>query len=66
MVDEDRYCIDVLIQIGAATRALQEVAVGLLDEHARNCVLNAARSDPEAADEKLDELALTVRRVLRL
>ncbi|MDT9696628.1 MULTISPECIES: metal-sensitive transcriptional regulator [Streptomyces] len=47
MVDEDRYCIDVLTQIGAVTRALQEVALGLLDDHARNCLLTAARSDPE-------------------
>ncbi|MEU1273213.1 metal-sensitive transcriptional regulator [Streptomyces sp. NPDC005799] len=66
MVDEDRYCIDVLTQIGAITRALQEVALGLLDEHSRNCVLNAARSDSQRADEKLDELALTMRRVMRL
>ncbi|MGW3938513.1 metal-sensitive transcriptional regulator [Streptomyces sp. NBC_00024] len=66
MVDEDRYCIDVLTQIGAVTRALQEVALGLLDDHARNCLLTAARSDPEEADTKLDELALAMRRLTRM
>ncbi|WP_328690349.1 metal-sensitive transcriptional regulator [Streptomyces phaeochromogenes] len=66
VVDEDRYCIDVLTQIGAVTRALQEVALGLLDDHARNCLLTAASSDPEEADAKLDELALAMRRLTRM
>jgi len=66
MVDEDRYCVDVLTQIGAVTRALQEVALGLLDDHARNCLLTAARSDPEEAEARLDELALAMRRLTRM
>ena len=67
MVDDDRYCIDVLTQVSAVTRALQEVAVGLLDEHVRHCVLDAARSDPvELGEQKLAELADTLRRALRL
>ncbi|MEV0411159.1 metal-sensitive transcriptional regulator [Streptomyces sp. NPDC050448] len=66
MVNDDRYCIDVLTQISAVNRALQEVALGLLDDHARHCVTDAARSDPEAAEAKLDELALALRRTLRL
>ncbi|HEY9558193.1 MAG TPA: metal-sensitive transcriptional regulator, partial [Acidimicrobiales bacterium] len=41
MIDEDTYCIDVLTQVSAATKALQSVAVGLLDEHVRHCVKNA-------------------------
>ncbi|GGZ19854.1 metal-sensitive transcriptional regulator [Streptomyces poonensis] len=66
MVTEDRYCIDVLTQISAATRALQEVAVGLLEDHVRGCVTRAARTGPVHAEEKFTELADTLRRVLRL
>ena len=46
MIDADEYCIDVLVQLSAVTRALQSVAVGLTDEHLRHCVRNAALSDP--------------------
>jgi DNA-binding FrmR family transcriptional regulator len=51
MIEEDTYCIDVLTQIAAATKALQSVSVGLLDEHVRHCVRNAAADDPARADE---------------
>ncbi|MFF4548427.1 metal-sensitive transcriptional regulator [Streptomyces sp. NPDC001435] len=66
MVTDDRYCIDVLTQITAARRALQEVALGLLDDHVRGCVTNAARADPAQADEKFAELTDTLRRALRV
>jgi DNA-binding FrmR family transcriptional regulator len=66
MVEQDRYCIDVLTQVSAATRALQEVALGLLDDHLRHCVVDAARADATQAEEKLDELAITLRRALRM
>jgi CsoR family transcriptional regulator, copper-sensing transcriptional repressor len=66
MVEEDRYCIDVLTQVSAVTRALQEVALGLLDDHLRHCVVDAARSDPQDAQTKLDELTTTLRRALRV
>jgi DNA-binding FrmR family transcriptional regulator len=66
MVDEDRYCIDVLTQVSAVNRALHEVALGLLDDHLRHCVVDAARSDPADAQTKLDELTTTLRRALRL
>ncbi len=66
MVEDDRYCIDVLTQISAVTRALQEVALGLLDDHVRHCLLDAARSGPLAADAKLGELSGAFRRTLRL
>ncbi|MHB9857057.1 metal-sensitive transcriptional regulator [Streptomyces sp. YIM S03343] len=66
MVDEERHCIDVVTQISAVTRALQEVALGLLDEHAKHCVLDAARSDPAEAETKLGELALAMRRLTRM
>ena len=66
MVDGDRYCIDVLTQISAVTRALQEVALGLLDDHVRHCVLDAAITDPGEAAVKFDELNTALRRALRL
>jgi DNA-binding FrmR family transcriptional regulator len=66
MVDDDRYCIDVLTQITAATHALQEVALGLLDDHVRHCVQEAVRSDPAAGEAKYAELAIALRRTLRL
>ena len=48
MIDEDTYCIDVLTQVSAATKALQSVAVGLLDEHVRHCVRGASGDESEA------------------
>jgi DNA-binding FrmR family transcriptional regulator len=66
MVDEDRYCIDVLTQVSAATRALQQVALGLLDDHLRHCLVEAARRGPAHSRAKLDELALALERALRL
>ena len=66
MLEEDRYCIDVLTQISAAGRALQEVALGLLDDHVRGCVTDAARTDPAQAEEKFAEFSDTLRRALRL
>lgn len=66
MVDTDRYCIDVLTQISAITRALQEVALGLLDDHVRHCVLDATATDPGDAAAKFDELNSALRRALRL
>ena len=56
MVQADRYCIDVLTQISAVTRALQEVALGLLDDHVRHCVLDAAGADPIEREAKFAEL----------
>lgn len=66
MVDEDRYCIDVLTQISAVTHALQEVALGLLDDHVRHCVQDAVRADAAGADAKFDEITVALRRALRL
>jgi DNA-binding FrmR family transcriptional regulator len=62
MVDEDRYCIDVLTQISAVQAALDKVALGLLDDHAAHCVLGAA---PESRDEKTQELMAAVARLMR-
>jgi DNA-binding FrmR family transcriptional regulator len=62
MVDEDRYCIDVLTQISAVQAALDKVALGLLDDHARHCVLGA---DAEAQGERTEELMAAVGRLMR-
>jgi DNA-binding FrmR family transcriptional regulator len=66
MVDEDAYCIDVLTQVSAATRALQGVALGLLDEHVRHCVRNAAAGDdPEEAERMVTEATKAIERLVR-
>jgi DNA-binding FrmR family transcriptional regulator len=65
MVDEDRYCIDILTQISAVTRALQEVAIGLLDEHLGHCVREAIESGGPEADDKVAEASAAVARLVR-
>lgn len=65
MVDEDVYCIDVLTQVSAVTRALQAVALGLLEDHLGHCVSQAvSRGGPEA-DEKIREAAEAISRLVR-
>jgi CsoR family transcriptional regulator, copper-sensing transcriptional repressor len=63
MVQDDRYCVDILTQISAAQAALDKVALGLLDDHARHCVLGA--DTPEERDEKTAELMAAVGRLMR-
>jgi len=66
MVDEGAYCIDVLTQIASVTKALQGVGMGLLDEHIRHCVKDAAAADDHGAfDEKVEEVTTAVARMLR-
>jgi DNA-binding FrmR family transcriptional regulator len=62
MVDDDRYCIDVLTQIAAIQAALDKVALGLLDDHAHVCVMGAA---DEERDAKTEELMAAVGRLMR-
>jgi DNA-binding FrmR family transcriptional regulator len=62
MVDEERYCIDVLTQISAVRAALDKVALGLLDGHARHCIANAEASERA---EMSDELMAAVGRLMR-
>jgi DNA-binding FrmR family transcriptional regulator len=64
MVDEDRYCIDVLTQISAIQAALDKVALGLLDGHARHCLLGEGEG-PHTAGEQADELMSAVGRLMR-
>jgi DNA-binding FrmR family transcriptional regulator len=62
MVEQDRYCIDVLTQISAVQAALDKVALGLLDDHAHHCVMGAAVEEREA---KTEELMAAVGRLMR-
>ncbi len=65
MVDDDRYCIDVLQQISAVTRALQSVALHLLDEHMSHCVVNAVKAGGAEKEEKLREASEAIGRLVR-
>ena len=65
MVDEDTYCIDVLTQISAVSRALQRVAVGLVHDHLSHCVAGAVQQGEPAATEKIDEATVAIERLLR-
>ena len=66
MVDEDVYCIDILTQLSAATKALQSVGIGLLEEHVNHCVLHAAQEgDEEVARAKVAEATRAIERLVR-
>ncbi len=65
MVDEDRYCIDILEQVSAATKALQAVALELLDAHLAHCVSDAVRQGGDEAAEKLSEASAAIGRLVR-
>ena len=65
LVDEDTYCIDVLTQISAVTKALTSVAVGLLDEHVRHCVRDAAADDPQRADAMIEDAVRAIERLVK-
>ena len=65
MVEEDAYCIDVLTQVSAVTRALQAVSLGLLEEHITHCVVDAARESDEAAAAKVAEANAAIARLVR-
>jgi DNA-binding FrmR family transcriptional regulator len=66
MIEQDTYCIDVLTQVSAATKALQSVSIGLLDEHVRHCVREAAAGDDSAhADAMITEATKAIERLVR-
>ena len=66
MIDEDVYCIDVLNQVSAATKALQSVAVGLVDEHIRHCVADAAAAaDQDEAERMITEATRAIERLVK-
>lgn len=66
MVESDTYCIDVLTQVAAATKALQSVAVSLVDDHLRHCVADAVRSgDQKAMDHIMNEASRAIDRLVK-
>ncbi|WP_375000180.1 metal-sensitive transcriptional regulator [Aeromicrobium sp. CTD01-1L150] len=65
MVDEDTYCIDILTQISALTSALENVALGLLDDHLKHCVVGAAKAGGPGADEKVKEASDAIARLVK-
>ena len=65
MVAEEQYCIDVLTQISAVTKALQSVAVGLLDQHLHHCVAHAVAAGGPEGDAKITEATKAIQRLLK-
>ena len=65
MVDENKYCIDILTQVAAATKALQAVALGLLEDHLGHCVAGAIAEGGDGAAEKIREASDAVARLVR-
>jgi CsoR family transcriptional regulator, copper-sensing transcriptional repressor len=65
MVEDDKYCIDILTQVAAATKALQSVALGLLEEHLSHCVVDAVAEGGDTATDKIREASEAIGRLVR-
>ncbi|MEP9394575.1 metal-sensitive transcriptional regulator [Gordonia sp. VNK1] len=65
MVEEEQYCIDILTQVSAMTKALQAVSLGLLEEHMNHCVLQAAHEGDDQGKAKIDEAVQAISRLVR-
>ena len=65
MVEDDKYCIDVLTQVAAVTKALQAVSLGLLEDHMNHCVVDAARAGEQEGREKVTEALEAISRLVR-
>jgi DNA-binding FrmR family transcriptional regulator len=65
MVESDQYCIDILTQVSAATKALQAVALGLLEEHMSHCLVTAVEAGGDERDAKLKEASDAIARLVR-
>lgn len=65
MVDEDKYCVEILDQVAAVTKALQAVALELLDDHLSHCVADALATGGKAADAKVSEASAAIARLVR-
>ena len=65
MIEDDKYCIDILTQVSAATKALQSVALGLLEEHLSHCVTEAVAEGGDSATEKVREASEAIARLVR-
>ncbi|RJQ73674.1 transcriptional regulator [Pseudonocardiaceae bacterium YIM PH 21723] len=65
MIENDEYCIDLLTQISAATKALQAVSISLIDEHLKHCVSEAIAEGGDVAEEKIREASAAIARLVR-
>lgn len=65
MIDDDVYCIDILTQVSAATKALESLALVLLDDHIRHCVTEAIKAGGDEADAKVTEATAAIARLVR-
>jgi len=65
MVDTDTYCIDILTQVSAATKALESVALSLLDDHLHHCMTQAAHDESQRLDDKIAEASAAIARLVR-
>ncbi|MBO0812626.1 MAG: metal-sensitive transcriptional regulator [Microlunatus sp.] len=65
MIEDEKYCIDILTQVSAVTSALQSVALGLLDDHLQHCVAEAVTSGGDEAEAKLKEASSAIARLVR-
>jgi DNA-binding FrmR family transcriptional regulator len=65
MVEDEKYCIDILTQVSAMTKALQAVSLGLLEEHLSHCVVEAAKAGGREAEEKVREASEAIARLVR-
>ncbi|MEO5974058.1 MAG: metal-sensitive transcriptional regulator [Ilumatobacteraceae bacterium] len=65
MVEEDRYCIEILDQVSAITKALQQVSLGLLHDHLEHCVVDSVHAGGPQAQEKIDEATSAIARLMR-
>ncbi len=65
MIESDKYCIDVLTQVSAVNKALEAVALGLLDEHLKHCVTEAINEGGQVADDKVAEASAAIARLVR-
>jgi DNA-binding FrmR family transcriptional regulator len=65
MVDDEKYCIDILTQVSAMTSALQSVALGLLEDHLSHCVLEAAHAGGPVAEERIKEATDAIARLVK-
>jgi len=65
MIEDERYCMDILTQISAVTKALENVALGLLDDHLKHCVLDAAKQGGSVAEQKITEASEAIARLVR-
>ncbi|MGB3413454.1 MAG: metal-sensitive transcriptional regulator [Microbacteriaceae bacterium] len=65
MIDEEEYCIDIITQVSAVTKALEKVSLGLLEDHLRHCVAEASQKGGVIAEEKLLEASAAIARIVR-